>query len=213
VRVAVATATRGEQGHLGTGGLAIAREDLPTVRERELRSVLRLYGARPPVLLGYRDQEVKDAGFEEIVGRVLAAMAKARPDIVITFGPTGISGHDDHIAVHRATVEAFHRYRRSRPQRDESSPRLFYVAIPKDLAKRFGLDLDGPETEPHVIVDISDTAAVKVRALRTYRSQEDAQRLAGLFEQRAPKIEAFHQAYPAAPNGQVRGGFWDEDTA
>ncbi len=203
--VTIATATRGEMGALGAGGLVISREELPRVRERELRAVLRLYGARPPVLLGYRDQEVKDARLEEIVEKVRGIMRRVQPDVVITFGPRGISRHEDHIAVHRAAVEAFHGHRRSVPE----APRLFYVAIPKDMAQRFELDLDGPEVNPHVMVDISETVAVKVRALRTYRSQQDAQELAELFEKRAPPFESFHQAWPPIPNGRIRPGFWD----
>ena len=64
------TATRGELGTLGTGGLSIAREELPHVRERELRAVLERYGANPPIILGYRDQEVKDADPKELTGKV-----------------------------------------------------------------------------------------------------------------------------------------------
>ena len=44
----------GSKARSGTGGLKIAREDLPKVREQELRSVLKLYGAHPPTMLGYR---------------------------------------------------------------------------------------------------------------------------------------------------------------
>ena len=46
----VVTATRCERGDLGTGDLTIARQDLPAVREAELRAVLALYGAHPPIL-------------------------------------------------------------------------------------------------------------------------------------------------------------------
>ena len=49
VDVYVATATRGEQGMLGTHGQEVTREDLPRVREAELRTVLHMYGAKPVV--------------------------------------------------------------------------------------------------------------------------------------------------------------------
>ena len=57
--VTVITATRGELGTLGTGDLSVSREELPAVRERELSKVLSLFGANPPILLGYKDQEVE----------------------------------------------------------------------------------------------------------------------------------------------------------
>src|SRR4029434_7633737 len=111
VEVYVATATRGEQGKLGTHGQEVTREDLPRVREAELRTVLQMYGARPPIFLGYRDREVSHANADELTAKIAAVMAAPPPDVVITFGLMGLSGHPDHVAVHRATVVAFHRYR------------------------------------------------------------------------------------------------------
>ena len=59
VAVYVVTATRGEQGTLGTNGQRVTRHGLPRVRDAELRAVLRMYGAEPPIFLGYRDQHVQ----------------------------------------------------------------------------------------------------------------------------------------------------------
>ena len=207
VEVHVVTATRGEQGTLGTGGRSIAREELPAVREAELRAVLELYGAHPPVILDFRDQEMKDADFQVLVGRVLGVMERVGPDVVITFGPTGISGHDDHIVIHRATVEAFHRHRAS----TGGAARLFFVALPQDAIDHYGMKLEGPEAQPTTLIDVAEQREVKVRALRTYASQEDAQELAGIFE-RSPfgDTEAFHQAHPPVPDGAVSTGFWPE---
>ena len=69
----MATATRGEQGMLGTHGQVVTRADLPRVREAELRTVLQMYGAKPPIFLGYRDQEVSHANADELVGKIAAA--------------------------------------------------------------------------------------------------------------------------------------------
>src|SRR5215510_9425019 len=111
VDVYVVTATRGERGDLGTGDLTIARPDLPAVREAELRAVLALYGARPPILLDYRDQELSTADCATLTHDVLRIMVAVQPEVVLTCGPTGISGHEDHKTVHRAATAAFHRYR------------------------------------------------------------------------------------------------------
>ena len=207
VEVHVVVATRGEEGSLGTGGYAVTREELPAVREAELRAVLELYGAHPPVFLGYRDGQVKNVALEEIANKIWSVMDSVRPDVVITWGPTGISRHDDHIAVHRAAVEAFGRYRRS----VGGASRLFYVAISAEALEEFEVDLEvgGPEAGPTVTMDISRYQATKVRALRTYRSQEDAQELADLFEQHSVGMEWFHQADPAAPPDTVESGFWE----
>ena len=207
VDVHVVTATRGERGTLGTGGMAIERQDLPKVREAELRAVLQHYGvSNAPVFLGYRDQELKDADFGELVDKVFHEMQRVRPDVVLTFGPHGISKHDDHIAIHQATVEAFHRYRVSAGV----EPRLLYSALPKAALEEFDLRIDGPETDPNVVVDVASHWHFKVEGLRLYRSQEDAQEFAQMLEDRPWNTETFHQAYPPMPDGKVLHGLWDE---
>ena len=205
VDVYVATATRGERGTLGTGGVVIDRHELPAVREAELRAVLEMVGARPPIFLDYRDGELSAADFEEVVSRVLSVMEEVRPDRVITFGPSGISHHDDHVMIHRAALEAFKQYAAS----SSAETRLFYVALPEEVAKRFELDLHPPETTPTVIVDIAEHKALKIEALRSYRSQEDAQELADMIEGPDFDIEAYHQVLPPVPDGQVSDGFWE----
>ena len=205
VDVYVASATRGELGTLGTGGLVIERADLPAVREAELTAVLEMLGAHPPFFLGYRDQELGSADFQEVCGRVLSIMEEVSPDVVITFGPSGISRHEDHLAIHRAAAEAFKRY----SETGAGTPRLFYVAIPEEAVERFELDVDPMETSPTVVVDIAEHKALKLKALRSYRSQEDAQELAEIFDDSAFDIEGYHQAFPPVPDGHVSGGFWE----
>jgi len=205
VAVYVVTATRGEQGTLGTHGQRVTRHDLPRVRDAELRAVLRMYGAEPPIFLGYRDHDVQQVDRDELVARITAIMQAIQPDVVLTFGPHGLSGHPDHLAVHQATVAAFHQYR----QTTAAEPRLYYKALLPDAVKTLGLTLEGPEVEPTLMIDISAYKALKVRALRTYKTQEDAQRLADLFERTPWAVEAFHQAYPPVPVGVQSVGFWE----
>ncbi len=201
--VFVATATRGEMGALGAGGLVISREELPQVREAELRAALKLLGVSPPIFLDYIDGQLKEANFERLAGEILSVMQQTRPDVVITWGPTGISSHDDHIAVHRAATEAFHRYRRE----SASAPRLFYVAIPRDIAERLEMKLHESETDISVMIDISAHKKLKIQALRGFRSQEDAQEVADLFESNPFDFESFHQAHPPRSIGEITAGF------
>ena len=209
VEVYVATATRGEQGMLGTHGQMVTREDLPRIRAMELCTVLQMYGARPPIFLGYRDQEVTHANADELIAKITAVMAAITPDVVITFGPMGLSGHPDHVAVHRATVAAFHRYR----HRTTPPPRLYYKALLPAAMQALGLTLTGPEVQPTVLIDMTAQKALKVRALRTYTTQEDAQHLAELVEQAPWAIEAFHQAYPPVSAEVLATGLWESDSA
>jgi LmbE family N-acetylglucosaminyl deacetylase len=206
VEIYVITATRGEWGALGSGGMVITREELPAVREAELRVNLKTYGVNPPLMLDYIDGALKDADFDEHVGLILAEMQRVKPDVVITWGPTGISHHDDHMATNRATDAAFHQYRVT----TNEEPRLFNIAVPKDFIDEFVLDVDGPEANATVEIDITRDKATKIQGLRNYKSQEDAQEVATMMEaEQWGSLEMFHQVYPPATKGVMSTGFWD----
>lgn len=200
----VVTATRGEKGTLGTNDYHIRREDLPVVRETELETVLQMYGAQPPKFLNYIDGEVSCAPAHQLTDDVYMIMHKVKPDIVITFGPTGISHHKDHIAIHTATLEAFRLY----IKHTNKDARLFYVAIPESLAIQMSLNLHEAEMDPTVIVDIHLQKNWKIQGLRTYRSQQDAQELADMFEADEFSFECFHQAYPPSQGSKIAYCFW-----
>jgi len=151
---------------------------------------------------------VSDANADELTATIAAVMAALMPDVVLTFGPLGLTGHPDHVAVHRATVAAFHRYR----HRTTGQPRLYYKALLPAAMQALGLTLTGPEVQPTVLIDITAQKALKVRALRTYTTQEDAQHLAELVEQAPWVVEAFHQAYPPTSMGVLATGFWEDPT-
>jgi LmbE family N-acetylglucosaminyl deacetylase len=105
-RVVLLCATHGEAGEIAAPGLATA-DTLPAVRAAELRAAAALLGVAEVHLLAYPDGTLMDVPFLEGVERVAALMAAVRPTVVLTFGPEGIYGHPDHVAVHRWTKEAF----------------------------------------------------------------------------------------------------------
>ena len=49
----------------------------------------------------------RDVPHDELVDRIAAILDEERPDVVVTFGPDGITGHPDHITIGRATTDAF----------------------------------------------------------------------------------------------------------
>jgi LmbE family N-acetylglucosaminyl deacetylase len=80
--------------------------DLPLVREQELRCACETYGIHPPRFLDYPDGLLPIVHQGQAVGRVVRLIRELRPHVVLTFGPDGIYGHYDHIAVHRWTTIA-----------------------------------------------------------------------------------------------------------
>jgi N-acetyl-1-D-myo-inositol-2-amino-2-deoxy-alpha-D-glucopyranoside deacetylase len=126
-RFVLVHATSGEQGQIADASLATP-ETLGRVREQEDRRSWIELGREPDrhEWLRLPDGGVADEPFDDLVDRITAVLLDERPDVVITFGPDGITGHPDHIAVGRAASEAFHR---SRARLREGHRRLLHAAL------------------------------------------------------------------------------------
>ncbi len=119
VRVVYACATRGEAGG-DEADDAAQQARLGEQRWNELRCAAAALGLADVVHLGYRDSGMPGspehhhpralvaAPIEEVARDVVAAIRQMRPQVVITFDPIGGYHHPDHIAIHQATVRAFH---------------------------------------------------------------------------------------------------------
>ena len=108
VRVQVLTATRGQAGSRGNPPLC-SPEELPAVRENELRCACAALGIQPPILLDYQDGQLSKADPERIVSEILEVVREVRSQMMMTYGPDGVSGHPDHVAIGRFATEAFRR--------------------------------------------------------------------------------------------------------
>ena len=106
-RVVCVTATRGELGV--TDPQRWPPEQLPTIREAELAECLRILGVTEHHWLGYPDGGCASADADAAVERIAGILRDVSPDTVLTFPPDGQTGHPDHIAVHRWTLEAVRR--------------------------------------------------------------------------------------------------------
>jgi len=87
LRVVVATATMGEAGGDGT------------LRARELAESLAVAGVDEHHWLGFGDGQCSFVPTEIGVAAVLRLIEHVQPDTILTFGPDGMTGHGDHIAV------------------------------------------------------------------------------------------------------------------
>lgn len=59
--------------------------------------------------LDFPDGQLAEVPLGELGGRIAEILRAEAPDVVATFGPDGITGHPDHIAVGAATDGAFRR--------------------------------------------------------------------------------------------------------
>lgn len=100
------TATRGERGWQGAPEEYPGPEALGRLREAELRAAAAVLGLREVQILGCGDGELDAADWPEAVAAVTDAVRRVRPQVVVTFGPDGATGHPDHIAVSQLATAA-----------------------------------------------------------------------------------------------------------
>jgi LmbE family N-acetylglucosaminyl deacetylase len=194
-------ATKGEAGEISSPELADP-SNLGLVREQELIEAARHMGVDDLHFLGYRDSGMAgtpenqnpaaytNADDSAVVPRLVRFIRNVRPQVVITFDPTGGYGHPDHLAIHRHTVAAFHAAADPafHPELGEpwQAQRLFYPAFRREMFEELraqlialGIeppdwDVEGdlpPEQPIHAGVDISAVAPLKWAAFKSHRTQ------------------------------------------
>ena len=169
--LAMITATRGEGGQASHVTLAPG-QTLGDVREAELRCSAQAIGVDELHVWTYGDGKLADVPVTELTERITKVMHQWQPQIIVTFGSDGITGHPDHIAISRATTAAFHAC-----HTQQGGPeRLLCVTMPSDQQDEVEKHRMGDAPPPHpanIIVDVSQYAAVKQDALRCHASQRD----------------------------------------
>ena len=171
-RVVVVTATLGE---LGTSDPTTwPPERLAKRRHFELCNSLAAVGVDELRLLGYADGKC-DRG--DGTAAIAAHIAHVQPDLIVTFGPEGMTGHPDHRAISRWTTDA---WTSTRPSAD-----LWYATLTPHFHERWGglndqigLWADQPELPCTEVTDLArhtrlpkSLLDLKMAALRAHASQ------------------------------------------
>jgi LmbE family N-acetylglucosaminyl deacetylase len=167
-RVVVATATRGEAGLTDPAEWAVRGDELATslaaVGVTEHRW---LHGPCP-----LRDGELADVPEHIGVAAVAAVVDDVRPDLVLTFGPDGLTGHDDHRAVSTWTTRAV----------EGTDAQLWYAGVTGEWLDRWGalcadtgVWMTGPPepaADPVYVAHLAgELLDKKIAALAAHRSQ------------------------------------------
>ena len=123
--VRVISLTRGGAGQVRDASAA-TRATLRTVREMELVAAGHELGLTETRCFDFADGELSDVESQQLVGLVSELLRDFQPDVVITFGPDGFSGHPDHKAVGAAVTAACY------DMRSAMSIRLFHCHPPRN---------------------------------------------------------------------------------
>jgi len=212
-------ATSGEAGQIAAGSGATKR-NLGEVREGEARSAYAALGVPDTRIefLRLRDGRLKRARRGPLVDRVTELLEQFEPEVVVTFGPDGVTKHDDHITMGAVATEAFHRAR-ERSGDPAAFRRLLYTAIPWTRIRAWQrmqveagqepMDPDAPYAprgvdDETIAVEVDNRTVVDdvVAALRAHRTQ--AEDIDLMPDERLPEIfrsEHFVMAWPDRPAG------------
>ncbi len=210
-QVTLICATRGEAGIVD-----MSPEDAGQVRECELYEAARTLGIAEVRSLGYRDGKLAQADPKQVTARLVIAMQEIQPQVVITFGPDGISGHPDHVAIHQLATQAF----------DQAGlpARLYYLAHSEATQQGCGIPPSPAQDDrPLVAVDVGAYLVTKVRAMQCHASQnppypgqpeEEAARLAchEYFTLARPAAQDINPVdlFPALEGPDVQSGYYND---
>ena len=122
--VRVISFTKGGTGQIRDASAA-TRATLTAVREKELAAAGVELGLTETRCLDHLDGGLSAIDSQILVSLASDLLSEFDPDVVITFGPDGISGHPDHIAVGAAVTAACYARRSAQPIR------LFHCHLPR----------------------------------------------------------------------------------
>ncbi len=238
VDVYLICATRGEVGEAPPDlkGFASAGE----MREDELRCAAGILGLKKVHFLGYRDsgmpgspdnfhpQALAAQPVDKVAHAVASYIRAIRPQVVITFDPIGGYRHPDHIAIHRATVEAFRLAGDAQVQIDGLAPyapqKLYYSTFsrtflraavrilrlfgrdPSHFGKNRDIDLAGLADVDFPIdatIPIRRVIEIKEKAAACHASQGGSMPpLLRWLQRLFSGDETFMRAFPAEPSAR-----------
>jgi len=125
--VHLVTVTSGQLGVTSHAGIP-AGPELGAAREEELRCSARELGIHPAIAFGFHDQGLATAlVMDEVARRLRQVINHVKPEVIITHGPDGISGHIDHRITSVVVTEAF-----QEQERLQHRPgKLYYITYPE----------------------------------------------------------------------------------
>ena len=149
---------------------AVGWRNLDTVREDEMRRSAALLGVRVLRMLDYAEGALDTVSFEHLVGRLVEPIRMHQPEVVLTFGPDGVTGDPDHVILSRAVSEAVDAAARPLAYEDdleEDQPawriaKLYHLAVPADRLAVLG-DMAAGAGYATPAADAPNGATVSVR--------------------------------------------------
>jgi LmbE family N-acetylglucosaminyl deacetylase len=205
--------------------------NLDTVREDELRRSVTVLGVRVLRMLDYAEEDLANVNFDELVSRIVEPIRMHRPQVILSFGPDGVSGDADHVVIGRAALTAFDLAAEPLAFEDDieedqvawSAAKLYQLVVPASQLESLGDRAPGEygsgEDAGTLTLELGELAQLKLAAINRHVSQTGSH---GPFRDWTPEMrDAFlaREHYrlvrsnvpvpTGADTGQRESGFWD----
>jgi LmbE family N-acetylglucosaminyl deacetylase len=242
VAVHLLCATRGEAGTVEPQFLK-KYKTIAKLREAELTCAAKALGLASVTYLGYRDSGMAGsvdnrnrsslfrAPVAKVAQKVVRHIRRLRPQVVVTFDPVGGYHHPDHIAIHNATVLAFHAAGNPRKLPKAGKPfgpaQLYHTALnrrrlrwivgmmrlsgkdPTQVGRNKDIDLTAltrdKDTPAHVTINYRSVRARKEQADACHASQLEGRftrvTLMDIYWRVVGRADTFTRMVPATPDG------------
>jgi N-acetylglucosamine malate deacetylase 2 len=162
VRVHILCLTLGDMS--GTNKiLNITPELQGKIRSRELRSAAAVIGADEVIQFDYHDQGLTPADQDVLRKKILDEIEKAGAEVVIGYGPDGVTGHPDHKTGSAAATDAF---------KKSHAQRLYYICLPNFAASVFKMTTGMRTMKPTYQIDIRPYRKMKMLAMDEHATQK-----------------------------------------
>jgi LmbE family N-acetylglucosaminyl deacetylase len=218
VQVYLVIASDGSAGSGSSGGYLIRSDSGPVgdslvkARTEEARCAAAALGAQPPVLLGFPDGKLGDYPADRtlmyrLTERIAKEIERLRPDVVITWGADGGTGHPDHRLVSSIATQLLRHGAPGMPDR------LFHMYLPVEAFRALNPQRGEPPLllpqakffTVHVPFTPADFDAAKKSAVchRSQLTPETLQRLMPAMERVANGRIAFIPAGTKTSSGDL----------
>jgi LmbE family N-acetylglucosaminyl deacetylase len=155
-------------GNKGSGDRGVTSVELIPIREEEQRQAARVLGVQGVEFLGYEDGELEDT--RDLRLDVSREIRRWRPDLIITLNPyrtySNFPGwHRDHRTTARVVLDCVYPLARDHL----SFPELLPDYEPHTVREVYLIQWE----QPRLTIDITNTMALKLEAIRCHASQVD----------------------------------------
>ncbi|NWJ46573.1 MAG: PIG-L family deacetylase [Chloroflexi bacterium] len=174
-KVLVLCLTGGDRGENALSHLSES-SSITSLRRLELEQACRMLGVELLPVQNLPDGKLSELSVTKLAGVIAPFLQSHQPEIVLTFGPDGLTGHPDHIATSKATTLAFNRAA-------HRGAALFYAGLRHSTVERLSNRMEGklenvmlelvglPDEKLPFRIDIHQTNRCKWEALTCHRTQ------------------------------------------